>query len=155
MDDCAHTHIFIRVVNTQWILGMHFINTTHANAAYRLCIRWFWMQTHRFGARVVVAFLILPLRHRYFMKDPVLVLAGFFSDLTFRHLFSVTGCARVSATPGIYHFSRRGNISREQRRVLGLWFVARWVGLDAQKTGIPHGDIPLIITNFFKRASRE
>lgn len=38
MDDCAHTHIFIRVVNTQWILGIHFINTTHANAAYRLCI---------------------------------------------------------------------------------------------------------------------
>jgi hypothetical protein len=74
------------------------------------------MQTRRFGARVVVAFLIPPLCGvaSVFHEGLVSVAVGFFSDFAFRHLFSVTGCARVFAAPGIYHFSRRGNISRER-----------------------------------------
>lgn len=74
------------------------------------------MQTRRFGARGRRFFDSTVDAASVFHEGLVSVAVGFFSDFAFRHLFSVTGCARVFAAPGIYHFSRRGNISRERQR---------------------------------------
>lgn len=109
------------------------INTTYANAAYRLCIR-FWMQTHRFGARArsSLFWFCRSLRHRYFMKDPVLVRGRLFlrfnvSAFILGYRMRASARAReflqrpgfiISRVAGIY-------LANGGYLVLGLWFVAR------------------------------
>lgn len=112
------------------------------------------MQTRRFGARVVVAFLIPPLcgigiswrtcfgRGRLFLRFRV---SAFILGYRMRARFC---CAR-----DLSFLASREYISRERRRVLGPWFVARSAVPDTRNAGISRRYLRNNY-EFFKRPSR-